>query len=50
MKADAKIEPLRSKECGRIECMSCTLGGKGGCERNKLGTESPVKAAKGMES
>jgi hypothetical protein len=47
VKADAKSEPLRSKECGRIECMSCTPGGKGGCERNGIGYRITCEGCQG---
>ena len=34
MGADAKSEPLRSKECGRPNCFCCGSGNPGGCEKN----------------
>ena len=32
--ADAKSEPLRAKDCGRMDCFCCNSGNPGGCERN----------------
>ena len=34
MGADAKSEPLRNKECGRLDCFSCKSDSPGGCEKN----------------
>ena len=34
---DAKSEPLRNKNCGRVACMCCSLGNEGGCETNSVG-------------
>ena len=37
VKSDAKSEPLRSKNCGRDDCMCCSTGNEGGCETNSVG-------------
>ena len=37
VKSDAKSEPLRKKECVRIDCFCCSRGNPGGCERNSSG-------------
>ena len=34
LKSDSKAEPLRMKECGRNECLCCSKGNPGGCEKN----------------
>ena len=37
VKTDAKSEPLRSKSCGRVDCLCCSKGKPGKCEQNSAG-------------
>ena len=37
VKSDAKSEPLRNQACGREDCMCCSTGNPGRCERNGIG-------------
>jgi hypothetical protein len=37
VRSDAKSEPLRSKGCQRINCLCCSQGKPGNCERNSVG-------------
>ena len=37
LKSDARSDPLRSKNCGRIYCIACSTSKSGGCETNSLG-------------
>ena len=37
VRSDAKSEPLRNKNCGRGDCMCCSSGNEGDCEKNSIG-------------
>ena len=37
LKSDARSDPLRSKNCGRIYCIACSTGNSGGCITNSEG-------------
>ena len=37
VRKDAKPEPLRSAECGQEDCLCCSTGHPGSCERKSIG-------------
>ena len=48
--SDAKSEPLRGKACGRQDCLCCSTGHPGGCERNSVGYRITCQACQGAGS
>ena len=50
VRSDAKSEPLRNKSCGRGDCMCCSSGNEGDCEKNSIGYRIVCQGAYWLEN